>query len=108
MEGVTIPHPLIPLDWPDVLSWFVAHQGEPVDVTVSTYPGGVVFDGGTNLTVHDCRPGRKPAHLRLDLPGGLRLYVHEAHVHDPIVERETGHLTLLLPGNVALELRPLT
>jgi hypothetical protein len=105
MEHVTT-HPLVSLDWPDVLTWFVAHQGEDVDVTVETRPGGVLLDGEVPLRVHDCRPGRMPANLRLDLPGGLRFFLNERSVRDCIEERATGELTVLV-GGVALMLRPL-
>jgi hypothetical protein len=107
MEHVTPPpHPLVALDWPDVLAWFVGHNGEHMDVTMETRPGGVLLDGETVLTVHDCRPGRTPATLRLDLAAGLRVYLSERTAHGCIEERATGELTVLV-GDVALMLRPL-
>jgi len=98
--------PLRALDWPDVLSWFVTYQGWPVDVTLSTYPGGVLLDGPAILYAEDARPGKVPTILRLQL-GGFALYLAEQHVSDPILESGTDHLTLGLPGNVAVELCPL-
>ncbi|MEZ5077304.1 MAG: hypothetical protein R2725_07680 [Solirubrobacterales bacterium] len=98
---------LLALTFADVLSWLVTYRGELVDVTLSTHPGGVLFDGPAVLrNVEDKRPGRDSALLRLDLDG-FGVYVNEATVSDPILETGSDAIWLGLPGNVALELRPL-